>query len=173
MPRRALRSLAHSAVAWSLLACHTTLNPFRAEQAECQEVSVTGRAYDVCDVPLDHASAATDCDLRGAHLLSVESAEEDRAVAAAIFEVTTSNVWLGGVRSDDLVWSWPDGSIFWRGGSDGKAEGDSFVLWQPGEPNNTNSSTGEPEACLALTGEGADWNDRACRLALPYVCEHD
>lgn len=130
-------------------------------------------AYDICDLPLDHASAAADCDLRGAHLISLESAEENQAIAAAVFEVTTSNVWLGGMRSDDLVWSWPDGSIFWRGGSDGRAEGDSFVMWQSGEPNNTNSSTREPEACLALTGEGSDWNDRACRLALPYVCEHD
>ena len=60
-----------------------------------------------------------------------------------------------------------------RGGRDGSAEPGAFVLWQPGEPNNSSSTSTEPEACLALTVENADWNDRSCSLSLPYVCELD
>lgn len=146
----------------------------RLGSAECREAEIAGATYSICEAPLDHASAARDCELRGAHLASLESAEENQALAAEIFSlVTSSNVWLGGTRSEDLVWSWPNGDVFWRGGRDGQAEPRAFVLWQPEEPNNASSSTGESEACLALTAEKSDWNDRSCALELPYVCEQD
>lgn len=164
---------------WWLIACaaggcYTTLEPVRGGLAECREVDIAQVQYSICEQPLDHASAARDCELRGAHLASLESADENEALAAGVFSsVTSSNVWLGGTRSDDLVWSWPSGQVFWRGGRDGQPEPGAFVLWQPEEPNNVSSSTGEPEACLALTAEKADWNDRSCSLSLPYVCEAD
>ena len=125
-------------------------------------------------MPLDYASAAFDCEHRGAHLAALETADEDNAVATAAFSiVSSSNLWLGGSRSEDLVWRWPNGTVFWRGGRDGSAEPGAFALWQAGEPNNMSSTSGEPDACLALTVENADWNDRSCSLSLPYVCEFD
>lgn len=121
-----------------------------------------------------HAAAERDCAQRAGHLIALGSAEENEAVAEAVFaQVASGNVWLGGSRNDDLVWSWVSGGVFWHGGPDGVAEAGAFVLWQAGEPNNSSSQGGEPEACLALTAEGADWNDRRCELALPYVCELD
>jgi Lectin C-type domain len=150
------------------------LKPVRLGRATCSTIDVRGGQYAVCAAPLSHVEAEEDCELRDAHLVALESAEENEAVADAVFATSISgNVWLGGSRNEDFVWSWPNGAAFWRGGRDGAPEGDAFVPWQPGEPNDTSSQTGEPEACLALTGEGADWNDRSCELALPYVCELD
>lgn len=157
-----------------MLGCFTTLDPVSLGEAECTPLTVDGREYAVCAMPLDYASAASDCSLRGAHLAAMGSEAENAAVAAATFStVNSSNIWIGGTRTDDFVWSWPDGTVFWRGGRDGSAEPGAYVLWQPGEPNNSSSTSAEPEACLALTVENADWNDRSCSLSLPYVCELD
>lgn len=154
--------------------CYTTLDPTHGGAAECSIIRLDSSQYAVCAKPLSYASAALDCERRQAHLAALESAEEDSAVAAAAFSiVASSNLWIGGSRSEDFVWTWPDGAVFWRGERDGSAEPGAFALWQPGEPNNTSSTTGEPEACLVLTAENADWNDRSCSLSLPYVCELD
>lgn len=157
-----------------VVGCHTTLEPVRLNRAECSDVEIFGKKYAICEPPLSQVAAELDCELRGAHLAALESAEENEAVAKAVFAVvSSSNVWLGGSRDDEFAWSWPSGAVFWRGGRDGMAEGEAFVLWQAGEPNDTSSQTGGAEACLALTAEHADWNDRSCELALPYVCEPD
>jgi len=157
-----------------MVGCYTTLDPTHLGQSECSPANLGGKAYAVCAMPLDHAAAAHDCELRGAHLVAIGSAQENSAVAEAVFSsVNSGNVWIGGTRSDDFVWSWPDGTVFWRGEREGGAEAGAFVLWQPEEPNNSSSTSDEPEACLALTVENADWNDRACSLSLPYVCEFD
>ena len=80
------------------------------------------------------------------------------------------DLWLGGARNDAYVWSWPDGTVFWRGGPDGMADDGAFAHWKPGEPNNASTTSPDPERCLAITPAG-DWNDRACELRLPYICE--
>jgi hypothetical protein len=150
------------------------LEPVRLGPAACSLVEVLGEKYAICEAPLNQAAAELDCELRGAHLAALESAEENDAVAAAVFAVVSgSNVWLGGSRDDDFAWSWPNGDVFWRGGRGGAAYGAALVVWQAGEPNITSSQTGDAVACLALTVERADWNDRSCELALPYVCELD
>jgi hypothetical protein len=46
------------------------------------------------------------------------------------------------------------------------------VTWVPGEPNDSSTVTTDPERCLALTFQANAWNDRACSLFLPYICEH-
>jgi hypothetical protein len=97
--------------------------------------------------------------------------EEDDFIATSSYGLISGNLWLGGTRDGEYVWRWPDSTIFWRGGRDGAAEGGVYVRWQPGEPNDSSTVTTDPERCLALTLGGNDWNDRACSLSLPYVCE--
>ena len=165
-------SLACFAALALLLGCTTTLDPTRLELASCSSVDIASSRYSLCSTSLDYADAADQCTLRGASLAAITSAEQNAAVAAAAFaQVNFGNVWIGGTRSDAFVWSWPDGSVFWRGGLDGTAEPGAFVFWQPGEPNNSSSTTAEPERCLALTVENSDWADRSCSLSLPFVCE--
>ncbi len=139
--------------------------------ATCSLVRSGTIEYVICPEPLDFDDAAVDCTRRGATLAGVGSAEENDFVATSAAGLVSGNLWLGGTRDDEYVWRWPDGTVFWRGGRDGAAENAAFVSWQPGEPNDSSTVTTDPERCLALTLGGNDWNDRACSLTLPYVCE--
>jgi hypothetical protein len=182
-PRRAERLMSMSvrsvSAAALLLGCTTTLDPTvlagdgGADEplATCSLFARSPSEYVICPEPLAFAAAASDCARRGSSLAAVGSAEENDFVATSAYGVVSGNLWLGGTRDDQYVWSWPDGSVFWRGGVDGSAEPDAFVLWQPEEPNDSSTVTSDPERCLALTLGGNDWNDRACSLSLPYVCE--
>jgi len=165
-------------MAWG---CYTTLDPTVLEGTggtsdrlpTCSFTDSASSRYIVCAAPLAHAAASEDCRLRGAHLAAIQSAEENEFIGAAVFAQVTTNVWIGGSRSDDLVWSWPDGSVFWRGDSSGSSENGAFALWQAGEPNDSSTVTTDPERCLVLTIGNIDWNDRSCSLSLPYVCEQE
>jgi hypothetical protein len=139
--------------------------------ATCSFFRFGASEYVICPEPLDFSAAAADCARREAALVSVGTAEENAFVAVSAYGVVSGNLWLGGSRDNDYVWRWSDGSVFWRGGRDGAAEDGAFVVWQPGEPNDSSTVTTDPERCLALTLEGNDWNDRACSIDLPYTCE--
>lgn len=156
--------------------CTVTLDPIVGDAdatplATCSRVLDAASEYVICPEPLDFAAAAADCALRGLSLAAVGSAAEADLLGTFVDDLISGNLWLGGARDDAYVWRWPDGSIFWRGGRDGAAEGDAYVRWQPGEPNDSSTVTTDPERCLAMTLGGNDWNDRACSLQLPYVCE--
>jgi hypothetical protein len=170
-----------------VLACNTTLDPsvLVGEDAGgagsggeplawCLLVVDTqeSRQYAVCPNPLDFQAAATDCVRRDATLAAVGSELENEILAVSASVVVSTNLWLGGMRDDEYVWRWRDGSVFWRGGPDGAAESGAFAHWADEEPNDSSTSTTEPERCLALVLGVNDWNDRACSLSLPYVCEH-
>jgi hypothetical protein len=163
------------------LSCTTRLDPsfVAASQDDagtaplptCSSFTQAARTYVVCSKPLDFEAATFDCMLRGATLAAVGTTQENDFVATNAGSVVNDDLWLGGTRDDSYVWRWPDGTIFWRGGPDGAAEGNSFVSWFPGEPNDSSTVTTDPERCLALRINRTDWNDRACTLELPYVCE--
>src|SRR5262245_16027765 len=81
------------------MSCYTTLAPTHLGDTECLPVGVGGVEYAVCATAVDHAAAAQDCEHRGAHLLDLATAEEDAAVATAVFSnIDSSNVWIGGAR---------------------------------------------------------------------------
>ncbi len=160
------------------VSCTTTLDPTvlvgdgGAEPlATCSLFTLSPSEYVICPELLDFEAAAADCNRRGSTLAAIDSAAENDFVATSASGILSGNLWLGGTRDDAYVWRWPDGTVFWRGGTDGSAEAGAFVLWQPGEPNDSSTVTTDPEQCLALTPEGNDWNDRACSLGMPYVCE--
>jgi hypothetical protein len=168
-----LDSTALAAVCVTLLSCTTTLDPtvLVGDAPECSVFIGDASEYAICAEPLAFDLASNDCVRRGGALAAVGSAEEDDFIGTSTTGVASGNFWLGGRRDDTLVWSWPDGSVFWRGDQTGTAEASAYVRWQPGEPNDSSTVSTEPESCLALTQEGNDWNDRACSLTLPYVCE--
>lgn len=162
------------------LACTTTLDPTvlvgdTADGGEplatCSLFTVDTSEYVICPEALAFEAAAEDCARREATLAAVGTAEENDFIATSASGIVSGNLWLGGMRDDAYVWSWPDDSVFWRGGRDGAVEPGAFVLWQPDEPNDSSTVTTDPERCLALTLGGNDWNDRACSIDLPYVCE--
>jgi hypothetical protein len=114
-------------------------------------VELSAATYVICPEPMDFEAASADCLRRGATLAAVGSTQENAYIAGSANSLVNGNLWLGGTRDDDYVWRWPDGAVFWRGGPAGAPEG--------------------PERCLALTFNANNWNDRACSLRLPYVCE--
>ncbi|HLV20495.1 MAG TPA: C-type lectin domain-containing protein [Polyangiaceae bacterium] len=170
-----------------LAACSTRVDPTIAIESsdagpssdagdaasECVELERGSSRYWICSGPLaSHAAASDACQRRGAVLASVSSAEENAFLANSAANIAThSNLWLGGTRDDDHVWSWPDGSVFWRGLIDGEPADDAYVNWQSGEPNNTSTVLDEPERCAALALFDTGWRDRACSLELSYFCE--
>ena len=170
------------ALGFSSLACTTTLDPSvvtdgnggaggNANQlTPCELFTSASSEYLVCPARLDHEDAAADCARRDAALAEVESREENEFIATKSESVLLGDWWLGGMRDDALVWSWPSGIVFWRGGPDGAPETGVFSVWKPGEPNNESTTSPDPERCLALT-PADDWNDRACSLRVPYICE--
>src|SRR3954464_10985088 len=163
------------------LSCTTTLDPSFVAGGQddggseplptCSSFAQAPSTYVVCSKPLDFEAATFDCMRRGATLAAIGTAPENEFVATNAGNVVNDDLWLGGTRDDAHVWRWPDGTIFWRGGPDGAAEGPSFASWFPGEPNDSSTVTTDPERCLALRFNRTDWNDRACSLELPYVCE--
>jgi len=168
----------------ALIACTNTLDPSVLAAgdagdsdggdplATCSLFTRAQSEYVICPQQLSFEAAALDCSRRDATLAAVGSADENDFIATSAFSITNDNLWLGGTRGDDYVWHWPDGSVFWRGGPNGAAEGGSFAIWVAGEPNDSSTVTTDPERCLALTATGNGWNDRAGSLYLPYICEH-
>jgi hypothetical protein len=164
----------------ALLACTNTLDPSvlvedgggEGPLPTCSLFTTAENEYVICPERLAYERASRDCARRNATLAAIGSDEENEFVATSARSIVTDNLWLGGTRDDQYVWRWPDGSVFWRGGPGGSAEGDAFVPWIPGEPNVSSTVTTDPERCLALTFSANGWNDRACSLQLPYVCEH-
>jgi hypothetical protein len=164
-----------------LAACSTTLDPTIEPQADgapvtaadCVELENSGSRYWICLAPLVSFDAAErECRSRGAELASVESqAENDFLSASTQGLATHTNLWLGGSRDDDHVWSWPSGLVFWRGLSDGEAPPGSFANWKAGEPNDASTVSDQPERCAVLTLFDTQWNDRSCSLELSYYCE--
>jgi hypothetical protein len=113
------------------------------------------RCYRFVSQPaLTWANAAVDCSLWSAgrgHLVAITSAEED-----------------------EFVRNWSGGGL-WLGASDAKVEGTwawlSQEVWfyqnfEVGRPDNV----GKVEHCLSMQASGL-WNDLACDLTLPYMCE--
>jgi hypothetical protein len=169
-----------------LLACSQQLDPTLSVAAQggggadpadgdsaCRELSLSGRTFLTCvGPPATFTEAARDCERRGGTLARIASDAENTALSTQAAEAgAQSNLWIGGRRDDEHVWSWPDAEIFWTGLVDGAAPPNVYTNWQPGEPNNHSTVSDEPEECAALTLFDATWKDRACSLALSYFCE--
>jgi hypothetical protein len=177
--RAALGALSLSGV---LAACTNRLDPSVLVEGEdggggellatCSLFTIGENQYVICPEPLNYEDASRDCTRRIATLAAIGSDEENELVATSARSIVNENLWLGGTRDSQYVWRWPDGSVFWRGGPSGSTEGAAFVTWVPGEPNDSSTVTTDPERCLALTFAANGWNDRACSLHLPYICEH-
>ena len=89
------------------------------------------------------------CKDRGAHLVTITSAEELATVKALV----TADTWLGLRKSSVGAFEWITGEPFTLDG------------WKPGEPSGSGS-------CGKIEGEG-DWLDHSCLEPLVPLCERD
>jgi hypothetical protein len=101
--------------------------------------------------PLPAAQAETQCEMTGAHLAKIETADAD---AVAELVVGTKDTYIG--ATDQAV----EGTFLWGDGSSL-----TFTNWRAGEPNNGGAS-GIAENCAVIAGAkaGKGWDDRPCAL---------
>ena len=136
--------------------------------AACTPATFGGHAYAFCDGPLTWMGAGSDCAAKGMRLVRIEDLAENSWLALVAFASSTgTSTWLG---ADDLAvsgdWRWSDGALFWRGGSNGFAQGGLYARWLINSPTNG----GTPTDCAVLQ-LGAFWKDWSCDSRQPYVCE--
>jgi hypothetical protein len=70
--------------------------------------------------------------------------------------------------SDQAVageWRWPDGTLFWQGGSNGAAVNGLYENWDLSSP----SSSGVQECSVLFSG--GLWQDHTCGDSQPFICE--
>ncbi len=120
---------------------------------------------------LEFASAREDCEMRGAHLVTIESAAENELVAEFIVE----SKYIGAFE-DVALTAEGSGDYRWVTG-----EALSFENWANGEPDRAESRCGEGpgpgpggsrcyEHCVAILSDGR-WADQRCDRADGWVWE--
>jgi hypothetical protein len=134
--------------------------------ADCDAFVHDARTYYRCSEALEWDVAKLACEAVNLHLVRIDDAAENAAVAGAIADES----WTG---ANDLEgegdWRWSDGTAFWSGAADGAAVGGLYSAWLAGEPDNV-SLVIENADCGAILTDGT-WGDRSSVLSRPYVCE--
>ncbi|KAM3821303.1 asialoglycoprotein receptor 1-like [Vipera latastei] len=101
--------------------------------------------------------AKADCEDHDAHLVIINSYEEQQFVSVRVKPHFT---WIG-LTDADGSWKWVDGSSYTVVSRD----------WCPGQPDNWyNHEHGSGEDCAHLHTNGC-WNDAHCTRPYGYVCE--
>ncbi|XP_034003332.1 CD209 antigen-like protein C [Trematomus bernacchii] len=101
------------------------------------------------------------CTARGAHLVIVDSDEEQYFLDAMIsnFSMIKGDTWIGlSDREEEGTWKWVDGSPL------------TLTLWVKGEPNN--GGVGE-EDCAVIKPDTKRWNDQTCKDHIYWICEKE
>lgn len=125
-----------------------------------------------CADARDWNAAAAFCESMGWRLADVRTPGENTWMATTALAIFgSSRVWLGGIGDFLQVWTWPDGTVFWRGTT--PAEGGMPV---PGAFQNFGADAPSQNGCLQLQLGGGPvveqkWFDANCGDPLPFVCE--
>jgi hypothetical protein len=98
------------------------------------------------------SDARSDCESRGAHLVTITSSGENSFVTSL---VPGTHAWIGLSDSDaEGTWTWSTGEAL------------SYSNWNTGEPND--AAPGEDYAEITSSGR---WNDLPTSWNIPYICE--
>ncbi|XP_042281481.1 CD209 antigen-like protein E isoform X3 [Thunnus maccoyii] len=103
-----------------------------------------------------------DCRDRGANLVVIDSAEEQKFLSNFAKEGTQG--WIGLTdRVKEKTWEWTDGSQL------------SVKYWRASQPDNGGgySKLGEEDCAHIITGGNTlmNWNDLSCDTSLRWICE--
>ncbi|AKF04685.1 C-type lectin domain-containing protein [Sandaracinus amylolyticus] len=161
-----------SATVWRAPICRDGACAPRTIECEGGAPSPDGQhCYVAIRTPLSWDDARADCEARGAHLVTLASADE---AAVAIYLQAGAVQWTGGFDAREDV---PECNL-----SVAPAEGCAFAWvddepwlhapWAIGEPSNTDALAVGAANCAALGADGTI-DDRTCDTALPFVCESE
>lgn len=114
------------------------------------------RCYFFSTSSLTWNEARSDCEAKGANLMSIDSLHE-RTWARS--QVDGKIYWFGlNDIAEEGVWEWTDGTVF----------NPILTHWRPGQPDNWQGN----EHCGQLDGNGM-WNDEGCTVKRFYVCKRE
>lgn len=126
--------------------------------------------YMLCPTtPKTYAEAQRACGEQDMRLAWLETEEENTAVAAKVYALTTNEVTIGANDIDvegEWIWDGADGFQFWQGNENGQPVGGAFSNWTQGTPNDDNN-----EDCGVMNPLNGVWGDRACTIQYAYLCE--
>ena len=140
--------------------------------ASCLTATYGGHTYAFCEGLLAWTDAAADCGAKGMRLVRIDDGAENTWVQMIAFAgvTSTSSVYWPWIGGDDLAvvgdWRWSDGALFWRGGSNGAAQGGLYSNWAAGCPTNGGGATD-----CAIFQHAAFWTDFQCTRLQRYICE--
>ena len=140
--------------------CKVVCADFGAEATESED----HHCYNGYD-EADFEGAMEDCAKRGAHLVTVSSAAENKIVRTFV----NNSKWLGG-REDVSASTQGMGTYGWLTG-----EPFTYTNWGAREPNRAKVRCSGYEQncyehCVTMMGDGT-WADQSCAIADGYVCE--
>ena len=127
--------------------------------AETPEKSYfNGHTYMLFTTPVTWYAAKYICELRGGHLVTITSEEENSFVRSA---TENADVWIGlSDSAHEEQWAWVTGEEY------------AYNKWLSGQPDNYTANDEGCENYVHLRGDGT-WNDNmGCNL-YPFVCEID
>lgn len=129
---------------------------------------ITGNCYLRFNENVTWQVASARCQAAGAHLVSIETVEEDALVASIApqnaNDPTDFDGWIGANDiANETTWMWET-----------TLEPFVFTNWRSGEPNNNNDDDPTGEDCAVYEGDTSTWDDRTCSmLAIGYYCERE
>ncbi|XP_048221771.1 C-type lectin domain family 10 member A-like [Perognathus longimembris pacificus] len=117
-------------------------------EGSCYWFSQSGKSWSEAD---------KDCQLENAHLVVVNSQQEQNFINSHIRAVDT---WMG-LTDQNGPWRWVDGTDYEQG----------FKNWRPEQPDNWEGhGLGGGEDCAHFSYDGR-WNDDVCQKPYRWVCE--
>uniref|UniRef100_A0A8D1LCQ6 C-type lectin domain-containing protein n=1 Tax=Sus scrofa TaxID=9823 RepID=A0A8D1LCQ6_PIG len=117
-------------------------------EGSCYWFSRSGKAW---------AEAEKYCQLENAHLVVINSREEQKFIAQRTNPFQT---WIG-LTDSDGSWKWVDGTDY----------GNSYKNWGALQPDDWQGhELGGSEDCVEIQGDGR-WNDDFCQQVKRWVCE--
>jgi hypothetical protein len=149
---------------WNDLACDGTRKSICKKKAtkKCKTgfalFKQTGDCYRLMEVAKPWYEAEHDCAEQGAHLVSIQSLEENKHVISLKAD---QYLWIGLTdKGKEGTFSWTDGSAL------------VFTHWATGQPDNWQTVGGEDCVHTLKPDRDGGWNDNKCTTKMMYVCKH-
>ena len=137
-------------------------------------VEKDGHYYSLYNESLTWTEAEAICVSMGGHLVSINSAEEQKLIEEILPFGIMNLYWIGATDKDsEGVWKWVDtGEVFWQGQSNGSGTG--YSNWNSGEPNDNESEEDYAHIYNNNVSFGK-WNDITGVATSPtgFICEVD
>ncbi|XP_061165582.1 CD209 antigen-like protein B [Saccostrea echinata] len=142
-----------------IYSCNPTGYDFRATKCEKGWVRFDESCYLFSSMETNFKEAVKFCNnaAAGAHLLEIESSQEEKWIDLQLKLRGFQYVWIG--LTDIFKESY---FVFISTGSK-----PSYTNWHRNEPNNA----GKVEHCVEKWSTGLKWNDKRCDVKRPFVCK--